>query len=362
MRVVLVTDNEPLVSALRRAAPEHEISAVSARNAAAAVRASADVLVLADWSADAVAVARARASGTRLLAVVADHDPDVVREAVRLRAADVVFGMDVESVAAALRHLPAEPASAPHARQEFAGNTVALLSPHGGAGRTAAAVNLALALAERAPTVLWDCVGWYGTCHVVLDLDPGVAIDGLRAETTEELEMLLVPIEGTQLRLLPAPAEPQIAGTYTPEVTETVLDKLLRLAQWVVFDTERVITPAVAAVLDRAHLVVVLTRLTVASVRNLRAYLDGFLRQYPPEKVLLAGVELPRAPLSPRHVADLAGITIEHILPFDPAVLRADADGVPVWLASPRSPYAQAIARLADAIAERLGQSADVSR
>jgi MinD-like ATPase involved in chromosome partitioning or flagellar assembly len=78
--------------------------------------------------------------------------------------------------------------------------------------------------------------------------------------------------------------------------------------------------------------------------------------------VLLAGVGLPRAPLSPRHVADLAGITIEHILPFDPAVLRADADGMPVWRASPRSPYTQAIARLADAVTERLGQPAEVSR
>jgi len=43
-------------------------------------------------------------------------------------------------------------------------------------------------------------------------------------------------------------------------------------------------------------------------------------------------------------------------------VLRADADGVPVWLASPRSPYARAIARLTDAVTERLGQPAEASR
>lgn len=358
MRVLFLSPNAALPREVAGLAPEMDIHAALPAEAAGALRARAyDVLVLADWSPEALAATRQRHGAVRLLAVASTPSAEIARNAVRLRASDVLFASSPAEIAHALRTLPPDPAYSATGRAEFSGSTIALISPHGGAGRTTLGVNLALALADDGPSILWDCVPWYGVAHIALDLAPGTAASEIRAMDPEELDGLLIGYEQTAMRLLPAPSDVHAAASMAPDVVESVMGGLLRLARWVVIDTERVVTPGIQTVLERADLIVVLTRLTVASVRNLRAYLDGVLRPYPPEKVLLVGAGLPRAPLSARHVGDLAGISLEHILPYDPAVLRADAEGRPTLLAAPRSPYSQAVWRLAHLVIERLSRT-----
>ena len=314
-----------------------------------------DACVLVPASAQDVAAAASIAShGIPVVAVLPYPDAELTRALMKAGATDVLFAPSSEQVAAALR-TPRTPAPAPRRSGGPAG-IVAVTGPQGGTGRSTVALNLALLLAQRGPStvVLADLVPNHGILHVLCNLEPAVTLGdvvGPSGIDRDALAQALVPYE-EGVRLLAAPPAPE-GFTMHERDADDLMDALAQTADYVVADTERILLPHTSAVLERAHVVVCLCRMTVPGLRNLRAYMQSLVRRHiPVQKVLTVG--LAHGGISQRQVEEIVGIELAAVLPWDPVAVAAENEGVPVVLGAPRSRLARAIARLADLVVERL--------
>ncbi len=367
MRILWIGDSER-AAVLRQDGEEFEVATAAPGEVSRAMLGGGiDVIVADGWSTAAREAAPGRPTSVQMVAVLPGGDTEAIRDAVRAGVDDVVF--TTAELPHALRTLPGPRRSGiAAARPQFEGRVLAVVGPHGGAGRTTLAVNLALVLAGSQPVILWDCVPYFGNAHIALGLDPTTGLEVLEAaDETDLTARLVVPYEDIPLRLLPGPHSPDAEATYSAPVVLSVLARLRGLAPWVVVDTDRVLSSGLVPVVDRADAILVVGRLGVAQARALRGYLDTVVRGYG-ERLVLCATGSPRRPLwasrgvTPGALHEFAGISVEHVLPFDHAVLSGDDTGQPAVLAAPRGPYARAVAALGARIAERfqLAQERDV--
>ena len=287
--------------------------------------------------------------GVPVIAVLDAPDSAAVRRLVRLGVRDVLFGPSDDEIGEALRAATAAPVGA----RAASGWIIAVIGSQGGVGRSTVAFNLSLLLGERGTTVLVDLVPFYGILHVLADIEPSVTLRDVLGPslTRDAVAQALIPYEG--IRLLASPPSPEGLRLDAGAVDD-LLGVLSGMADYVVVDTERLLLPEVTGVLDRAHLVLCLTRLTIPGLRNLKAYLQSFVHQHVPmQKVLVVGVAGPGA-VGARQAEEIMGIEVVHILPRDPVAERSESVGVPVVFGAPRSRLGRSLAQLADLVLERL--------
>jgi len=242
---------------------------------------------------------------------------------------------------------------APARRQ---GQTVAVFSPKGGAGTTTVATNLAVAIRQEAGlrVALVDGALPFGDVGVFLDLAPTRSIMDLQAPAegldAEFVETGLVTHERSGVKVLLAPARPEMAEMVTGELLRRVLGALRERAEYVVVDTWAALDERVLTVLEAADKVVLVTTLDLSAIKSAKIFLEVTdLLQFPREKIIPV-VTRSTTPVGIT-IADLEatiGRPIEARIPTDDrGTLRAINEGDPIVLSGRGTPVAAAITDLA---------------
>ncbi len=224
-------------------------------------------------------------------------------------------------------------------------------SPTGGCGKTFYASNLAylLATTSNLKVALVDLDLQFGEVtaamrvrsrHTVAD---AVAVRDDR-DLDEMLPELLVEHESGVL-VLPAPRDPAIADTIQPADVTRVIDALTRYVDVVVVDTPTGLTEPVLAAMDRSDHLFLVAALDLASLRNLRLFVETLdrLRIDDDRLSLVLNKEAKDTGLEVKDLVKVFPKGFAGRVPFDREVARLMNHGVPVLDGAPNSAVAAGI-------------------
>ena len=239
------------------------------------------------------------------------------------------------------------------------GQIVAVFSPKGGVGRTTIAVNLAVAAASELgkKVTLVDASFQFGDVAVLLNLNPkGKSM----AELAPELEAggdpdsveTYTQAHSSGIRVLLAPASPEMAELITPAGVKRVIEILRQHSELVVVDCAAWFNDTLLGILDLADVVLAVLTLEITSIKNTRLFLEVAEQLGYSHKIRLV---LNRADTTLGiRVADVEhsiGRKVDHTIVSDGrAVVYALNRGVPFVLSNRESQVSQDVFRLAASI------------
>ncbi|HLI29043.1 MAG TPA: response regulator [Chloroflexota bacterium] len=275
-----------------------------------------------------------------------------------------VYELDAER-RARLGAVAAAPAQPPAPTRQ--GRIVVMFSPKGGVGRTVIGVNLAIALRTLtgARVALADCNLQFGDVGIMLNLaGPKTIQDLLHREpdelTPEVLDSVMLP-HASGVRVLLAPARPEVAELFTAEHMRAILTALRRDFDYLVIDTWTTFQDLMLTIFDHADRILLLTTLDIPAVKNIRMFLDVCeALGYPPEKVVLAlnradstgGIDIEDIEESLRHKV------AARLVSAGPLVTASINSGVPFVVSQPDAQ----ISRNVFALARQLLTPEDLAR
>ncbi len=245
------------------------------------------------------------------------------------------------------------------------GQLLAVFGPKGGVGRTAIAVNLAIALREvtKKRVVLVDGNLRFGDVDIVLNVRSNYGMLDLLARANEldtELINGVLASHSSGVKVLLASCQMAANQVVPPEQVKKVLAKLQEMFDYVVVDTQPMLDECTLAMLDVADKILVVTTPEMSSLRNTRLFLDmAESLEFAPEKLCLvlnryhskSQIKLP----------DIERIFKRPFLakvPSDGALAVYSLNrGVPFVISHPRSALAQSLFQLARAIAKGSDQN-----
>ncbi|MCO5166236.1 MAG: AAA family ATPase [Planctomycetes bacterium] len=243
------------------------------------------------------------------------------------------------------------------------GSVVSVVSNKGGVGKSTVAVNVASALAKRAPdrVLLIDASLQMGTCASMLDLAPETTLTDAVREFERLDETLLRQIAEPHpcgLRLLAAPADAGEAYEVEAEAMARIISLARRAFDHVVVDTFPLLDNVVMAILDLSDEALVVTNGTVPTVVGTAKLLETLTRLgVPPGRqrvVLNLNHPTVAGGLSPSDVAARLDRDVAHVLPYDKRQVTAVNMGTPYVLQPTRLlgwRWSRAMDRLVDAVA-----------
>jgi len=223
------------------------------------------------------------------------------------------------------------------------------------------ATNLAVGLdTDDTPTVLVDAALQFGDIAVALNLQPknsfldlGSRAEELDAEFVDEV--LLRHDSG--LRVLAAPARPEMADEITSDHVRKVLQFLKRQFAYVVVDTSSNMDDVTLAVLDVADLLVTVATPEIPAIKDTRLLFDllGIL-DFPKERLFFVLNRTDRrSGITAEAVGENLKCTVEGEIPMDERAVTASINrGTPLILSEKSNPSAKAIYRLLGELKERL--------
>jgi pilus assembly protein CpaE len=173
------------------------------------------------------------------------------------------------------------------------GEVFVVFSAKGGVGKSIIAANLAVALAREtdARVALVDLDLQFGDIGVMLNLNHSRSItDVVDAQDHLDAEILddILAVGPAGVRVLLAPIKPELADLVTPDHVRTVFAEVRKLYDFVVVDASSHLGEAILQVMEIASRILVVTGLTIPSVKNARLTL-GVLESLniDPERVML---------------------------------------------------------------------------
>jgi pilus assembly protein CpaE len=223
------------------------------------------------------------------------------------------------------------------ATRGVAGSVITLYGARGGLGVTTLAVNLAVQVStltsER--VLLADLDLQRGDVTTYLRLNPLESIASLAASTSEIDEIFL---HGTLTRhpsgisVLAAPQQIEEADTIGHDEVKLVLGLLRSQFRYTFIDTPRTITGSSVAAFEQSDRVLLVTDLSIPSVRSARRFLDLLDRLgIAHDRVDLLVTEIIRGPVEMKDVVRSLGKEPLAIIPCDPtAASEATNAGVPL--------------------------------
>jgi pilus assembly protein CpaE len=235
---------------------------------------------------------------------------------------------------------------------------IAVVSPKGGAGKTAIASNLAVGLAQLAPqqVVVVDLDLQFGDIASALRLAPEQTIaDSAHAPgpiDATSIKAYLTP-HAQGLFALCAPSSPAAADDVDPEHTAKVLSLLADEFRYVVVDTSAGLDWMTIAAMDHATDVVLVAGTDVASARSMRKEIEAFdiLGYTKQQRHFVLNRADARVGLGAGDIALTVGLEAAVEIPSARAVPLSMNQGVPVLESAPRSPVARALGELVSRIA-----------
>lgn len=239
----------------------------------------------------------------------------------------------------------------------------AVHSAKGGVGTTTLAYNLAVAVGqnEGVRVVLVDGALEQGDLRGLLHV-PDTAPSILMLPTDRIAESDLSSVlwrDPSGIDLLLAPPRAEMAEMVTARDLEKVLSLLRRVYSVVVADTTTSLSETTLKLLDDADTIVGVFTPEWTAVRAARVAGHAFAAVgYPPNKTVLALNRSGLPGVEPRVIVEQLGRAPDAVLPEDaPSVMAANAQGVPVVLASPRAAFSEAVVGLGKAILARPGMA-----
>jgi pilus assembly protein CpaE len=225
------------------------------------------------------------------------------------------------------------------------GTIVTVFGAKGGIGKTTITTNLAANLVQttHAKVAILDLDHQFGAAAVMMDLLPRMTLDEflrhdsmLSDETIHEL--LLDHPSGVSL--LSLPCEPDSLQFLDRDHVSQILDILARHFDYVLVDTPPAINNGVKAAMTTSTMVLIVTSLEVACIKNTRLCLD-FMRDWDffQDKVKVV-INRPNAAnsLKQQDLESSLEYPIITKIPFDPEVAMASQLGRQLAFKSTRSP------------------------
>lgn len=238
------------------------------------------------------------------------------------------------------------------------GTVITVAGAKGGIGKTTLATNLAVSLREITgqEIALVDGDAQFGDVGVMLDLDVKHSIADL-ARNEREIDRHSVARylvrHDRGLNVLMAASEPDDWRAVQPEQMSDIVRSLAETHEYVVIDTPGVMNELVAASLNEAAVVMLVTSLDVSSIKDTKTALR-ILESWgmPSERVRLVVNDCNRAAaIRPEHVERATGLDLAHVIPFDSSVGLSVQSGMPLALSHPRSKYSRIVREAAESLA-----------
>lgn len=235
-----------------------------------------------------------------------------------------------------------------------AGMVITVFGAKGGIGKTTIATNLSAALAyqAKASVALVDIDTRFGDVAIMLDSP----IESTIVDVARDIDKLdrnsirrYLTTHRSGVSLLPAPMDPSGWDDVYPAHIEKIVNLLAQTHDYVILDTPGAFNDNVAAALEVATVVLLVTSLDMASIKNTSVMLS-MMRSYdfPEEKVRLT-VNHANMANSVRE-ADIARTLDYEIfwsIPFDDLISKSTQVGQPLVLWRPNSKAAQNLQQLA---------------
>ncbi|OYX42322.1 MAG: hypothetical protein B7Z02_12325 [Rhodobacterales bacterium 32-67-9] len=257
-----------------------------------------------------------------------------------------------------------------------AGRIIAVAQARGGVGSTTVAVNLADQLAagaglrrrEARPKVaIVDFDLQFGTIGSFLDLGEQdtllqLALDGTVPDANFLEQSMVVAENG--LSVLAAPSKFAPLDSLRSEQVAAILDTLRETHDYIIVDLPRALVGWIEPIVERADEFLVVTDISVPSIRHCRRLIEFFTQDNPALSVEIV-VNHQRRPLFRsrlhREAAKVLDRKLDHWLPHDPRSAAAASDrGKPLSRVAPRSALGKAMTQLARST--RSGHSATAHR
>ena len=295
--------------------------------------------------------------------LVAEPTPELYRMALRVGVRDIVdptadladvraaFGAAIDTAARRQVH-----ASAPVKTETR--RTIAVVSPKGGAGKTAIASNLAVGLATAAPgeTVIIDLDVQFGDVGNALRLAPEHTIaDAVRAGDALDATTLKAFLTGhpSGVYVLCAPESPADADLIGTDDVSRILQLLQGLFRFVIVDTGAGLDEHTLAAMEHATDIVLVAGTDVASARAVRKEIDAFdlLGLTTQRRHLVLNRADARVGLSADDIEGTVGLAISVSIPSSRAVPLSMNQGIPVLEGAQKSPVSRSLGELVNRLA-----------
>jgi len=187
-----------------------------------------------------------------------------------------VYELDADRRAriAALTRLPGQEAPARK------GRIITMFSPKGGVGRTVIGVNLAEAIRmlTGARVAIADCNLQFGDVGIMLNLAANKTIQDVlhreADELTPEVMSSVMVTHSTGVRVMLAPARPEVAELFTADHIKAILQALQRDFDYILVDTWTTFQDLMLTIFDMSDRIVLLTTLDIPAVKNIRMFLE----------------------------------------------------------------------------------------
>ena len=291
-----------------------------------------------------------RTNGERVLAIGPAADARMVLRALRGAVDDYLDQTELETeLTAALGRWRATLAG-----REEAGKVITVLAPSGGSGSSTLVVNLAAVLAKQHQTaVLIDLKLQTDDLAALLDLKPTYTVADLChniARMDQALFERSLTRHDSGVHLLGAPRHYDDIAQVTPEGVHQALALAKASFPYVLVDLDHSFRSEQVEMLRDADTILLVLRLDFASLRNTRRALDHIERMGVDRDCIRVVVnrygqpkEIPFA-----KAEEALGMKIFHYVPDDPKTInRANNNGVPVVLESPRAAVSRSLTKLA---------------
>ena len=238
-----------------------------------------------------------------------------------------------------------------------AGTIVTVVGAKGGVGKTTVATNLATAIAQGSAhhVLLMEMDTRFGDVAFMLDVDPRFTIADL-AGNVDALDRqsfrTALATHASGVQVLAAPRHPLEWRNISGEKVRALVDYAARMFDFVILDTPGTFNENVAAAIDTANELLIVSSLDLPSLKDTIAMLELLGAEEGPReaaKLLLNDATNAQA-LGIRDVADVLQHPIEWTVPYDRAVAEAAQLGEPVVLTKPRSRAARSLTEVAEAI------------
>ncbi len=262
---------------------------------------------------------------------------------------------------AALPTLPEPELDAePEADAQTGGSVTVMLRARGGAGATTIAVNLALGLAARTGagrTALVDLDLQNGSVGLCLDMPESADMTAfVKGHVPADAAFLdkAVQTHASGLDVLTAPDVFAPLTAVSADAVAGLIDMLKTRYDHIVLDMPQAVIDWLEPALDRAARVLVVTDMSVPSIRRTRRLIDLITEDHMtlPIETVVNFEKRPRFPTQAHKEATrLIGRPLTHWVPADVRAARRATDmGVPLQIGAKRSASAKAVASLSQTL------------
>jgi len=241
------------------------------------------------------------------------------------------------------------------------GKLVAIYSAKGGVGCTTLATNLAIGLnSDETPTVLTDANLQFGDVSVFLNLQVKNSLADLAARVNELEEDIVEDVlmrHESGLRVLSAPARPEMADEVQAEQVRRILQYLRQNYAYVVVDTSSTMDDVTLAVLDVCDILITVATPEIPAIKDARLLFDllGAL-EFPNDHLMFVMNKTDRRlPISAKSVQENMKQEVHGDIPVDErAMIGSINRGIPILMSDKSSPVAKALLDLLAVLREHL--------